>query len=54
MSLLGADRVTCQGLGFRIGLRFDERGEDYGYAADRFFTIDVPKPLGRVLLKAAL
>jgi hypothetical protein len=31
----------------------DESGEDYGYAADRFFAIDLPKPLERVLLKAA-
>ena len=31
----------------------DESGEDYGYAADRFFSIDVPKPLERVLVKAA-
>lgn len=31
----------------------DESGEDYGYAADRFFAIDVPKPLEKVLLKAA-
>jgi hypothetical protein len=31
----------------------DESGEDYGYAADRFFSIDVPKPLERALLKAA-
>jgi len=31
----------------------DERGEDYGYAADRFFSIVVPKPLERVLVKAA-
>jgi hypothetical protein len=31
----------------------DESGEDYGYTADRFFTIDVPKPLERALLKAA-
>ena len=31
----------------------DESGEDYGYAASRFFSIDVPKPLERVLLKAA-
>ena len=29
----------------------DESGEDYGYAADRFFAIDLPKPLERVLLK---
>lgn len=31
----------------------DESGEDYGYAASRFFSIDVPKPLERVLLKTA-
>jgi hypothetical protein len=31
----------------------DESGEDYGYAADRFFTIELPKPLERALLKAA-
>ena len=31
----------------------DESGEDYGYAADRFFAIDVPKPLERALVKAA-
>ena len=31
----------------------DESGEDYGYAANRFFSIDVPKHLERVLLKAA-
>jgi len=31
----------------------DESGEDYGYAADRFYSIDVPKPLERALLKAA-
>lgn len=31
----------------------DESGEDYGYAANRFFSIDVPKPLERVLIKAA-
>jgi hypothetical protein len=30
----------------------DESGEDYGYAADRFFSIDVSKPLEKVLLKA--
>ena len=30
----------------------DESGEDYGYAADRFFAIDVPRPLEKVLLKA--
>ncbi len=31
----------------------DESGEDYGYAADRFFSIDVPKPLEKALLKVA-
>jgi hypothetical protein len=31
----------------------DESGEDYGYSADRLFPIDVPRPLERVLLKAA-
>ena len=31
----------------------DESGDDYGYAASRFFAIDIPKPLERVLLKAA-
>ena len=31
----------------------DESGEDYGYTATRFFAIDVPKPLERVLLKVA-
>ena len=31
----------------------DESGEDYGYAATRFFSIDVPKTLERALLKAA-
>ncbi len=31
----------------------DESGEDYGYSADRFFSINVPKPLEKVLLKAA-
>jgi hypothetical protein len=30
----------------------DESGEDYGYAADRFFSIEVPKPLERALVKA--
>ena len=30
----------------------DESGEDYGYAADRFFSIEVPKSLERALLKA--
>ena len=31
----------------------DESGEDYGYSADRFFAIDLPKPLEKVLLKTA-
>jgi len=31
----------------------DESGDDYGYAANRFLAIDIPKPLERVLLKAA-
>lgn len=31
----------------------DESGEDYGYSADRFFAIDVPKPLEKALLKTA-
>ena len=31
----------------------DESGEDYGYSADRFFPIEVPKPLEKVLVKAA-
>jgi len=31
----------------------DESGEDYGYAADRFFSLHVPKPLEKALLKAA-
>lgn len=31
----------------------DESGEDYGYSADRFFAIALPKPVERALLKAA-
>jgi hypothetical protein len=31
----------------------DESGDDYGCAADRFFSIEVPKPPERALLKAA-
>jgi hypothetical protein len=31
----------------------DESGEDYGYAASRFFALHVPKPLERALAKAA-
>lgn len=30
----------------------DESGEDYGYAAGRFFAIDLPKPLEKALLRA--
>jgi len=30
----------------------DESGEDYGYAADRFFRLEVPRPLERALLRA--
>jgi hypothetical protein len=29
----------------------DESGEDYGYDEDRFFSITVPKPLERALLR---
>jgi hypothetical protein len=31
----------------------DESGEDFGYSADRFFAIDLPKPVEKALLKAA-
>ena len=31
----------------------DESGEDYGYAAERFFAIELPKSLQRALLRAA-
>jgi hypothetical protein len=31
----------------------DESGEDYGYSADRFLSIAVPKPVKKALLKAA-
>ena len=31
----------------------DESGEDYGYSADRFFAIDLPRPLEKALLKTA-
>jgi hypothetical protein len=31
----------------------DESGEDYGYVANRFFSMDVPKPVEKALLKAA-
>jgi len=30
----------------------DESGEDYGYAADRFFRLELPRPLERALLRA--
>jgi len=35
---------------FRV---IDESGEDYGYSANRFLSIEVPKPVERALLKAA-
>lgn len=31
----------------------DESGEDYGYSAERFITIDLPKPLEKALLEAS-
>ena len=31
----------------------DESGEDYGYSADRFFRLEVPRPLERALLRAS-
>jgi hypothetical protein len=31
----------------------DESGEDYGYSAERFITIDLPKPLEKGLLEAS-
>ena len=31
----------------------DESGEDYAYSAERFFPIDLPKPLEKALLEAA-
>jgi hypothetical protein len=31
----------------------DESGEDYGYSADRFVAINLPKPLEKTLFKAA-
>ena len=31
----------------------DESGEYYGYSADRFFRLEVPRPLERALLKAS-
>ena len=31
----------------------DESGDDYGYAADRFFASDFPKPLKKALLRVA-
>lgn len=30
----------------------DESGEDYGYSADRFFRLEVPRPLERALTEA--
>jgi len=31
----------------------DESGEDYGYSAERFIALDLPKPLEKVLARAA-
>lgn len=31
----------------------DESGDDYGYSADRFIAIDLPRPLEKALFKAA-
>ncbi len=31
----------------------DESGEDYGYSLDRFFALDLPKPLEKALARAA-
>ena len=31
----------------------DESGENYGYSADRFIAINLPKPLEKALFKAA-
>ena len=31
----------------------DESGDDYGYSADRFVAINLPKPLEKALFKAA-
>jgi hypothetical protein len=31
----------------------DESDEDYGYSADRFIPIDLPKPLEKALFKVA-
>ena len=31
----------------------DESGEDYGYSAERFIAIDLPKPLEKALFKVA-
>jgi hypothetical protein len=31
----------------------DESGEDYGYSADRFLSIELPKPVEKALVKAA-
>lgn len=31
----------------------DESGEDYGYSSERFFRLEIPRPLERALFKAA-
>lgn len=30
----------------------DESGEDYGYSVDRFYRLEVPRPLEKALLRA--
>ncbi len=30
-----------------------ESGEEYGYSVDRFYRLDVPRPLERALLRAS-
>lgn len=31
----------------------DESGEDYGYSVNRFFRLEVPRPLEKALLRAS-
>jgi hypothetical protein len=31
----------------------DESGEDYGYSANRFFRLEIPRPLERALLRSS-
>src|SRR5262249_55700344 len=39
-----------RGLHLRV---VDESGEDFGYSADRFFRLEVPRPLERALLRSS-